>query len=184
MLQTVFCGFFFTEYLVFLFVLAMVYQEIQEMLEHTRRRNYFLKWWNCISTAMLFFFLLSGGLWLLGFAITGRWSATFTMITNFRERTVHKMLLLGNSCFSIAAILSVCHLGDLCQVNSVFGPLQLSVYRMFKDILKFLTIFLGLFFAFTLGVRNLYSYSRSLHLETIQKTNGTDNAVINHRLVT
>ena len=165
---------FLTEYLVFIFVLAMAYQETQKMLEHTPRRNYFLKWWKCITIVMLFLFLLSGGLCLLGFAITGRWSV----------RTARNMILLGNSCFSIAAVLSVFHLGNLCQVNSVFGPLQLSMYRMFTDILKFLTIFLGLFLAFTLGVRNLYSHSHSLHLEIRRQENKNDTAIKDQRLVT
>ena len=141
----------------------------------SQKMYYFLKWWNCFTTVMLFIYLFSGVLWLLGFLIVNK------------DKTGYMLLLVGNSGFSIASILSVFHFGNLCRVNSMFGPLQLSVYRMFKDILKFLTIFLGLFLGFTVGVRNLYSYNRSLQHEIRrQELNNTDNDFVltDHRLGT
>ena len=164
-------GFFVTEYLIYVFVLALTYQEIWRLSSHKPRIRYFYKWWNCLTTVMLSIFLLAAVFWLIGFAATGKWSSTFAIL---RERIAHRMLLLGSSCFSIASVLSVWHFVNLCQVSVFFGPMQLSVYRMFKDILKFLTFFLGIFLAFTLGVRNLYSYSRSLQLEIRQKENSTE----------
>ena len=178
---------FFSEYLIFIFVLAMAYREIWRMHSHEHIIDFFFKWWNCFTAAMLAIYLAAGAFWVIGFITTGaEWSTTFANITYFRKKAGHKMLLLGSSCFSIASVISVWHFGNLCQVNSVFGPLQLSMYRMFKDILKFLTIFLGLFLAFTLGVRNLYSYNRSLQLEIRQQENNTDSNVVvtNHRLNT
>ena len=153
---------FLPEYLTYIFILALTYQEIWRF---SKGECYFYKWWNWFMAAMLFIFFLAAVFCIMGFAISGKWS---------RERVAHSMLLLGSSCFSIASVLSVWHFGNLCQVNSLFGPLQLSVYRMFKDILKFLTFFFGIFLAFTLGVRDLYSYSRSLHLEISQKENSTE----------
>ena len=152
----------------------MIYQEIWRLNSHEPRIRYFYKWWNCLTTAMLFIFFSAAVFWVIGFSTTGKWSSTLAIL---RERIAHRMLLLGSSCFSIASVLSVWHFGNLCQVNSLFGPLQLSVYRMFKDILKFLTFFLGIFLAFTLGVRNLYSYSRSLQLEIRQKENSTESDI-------
>ena len=150
----------------------MIVQEILRMF--SQKMYYFLKWWNCFTTVMLIIYLLSGVLWLVGFLIVNR------------DKTGYVLLLVGNSGFSIASILSVFHFGNLCRVNSVFGPLQLSVYRMFEDILKFLTIFLGVFLAFTVGVRNLYSYNRSLQLEIRRQDNNTDNnfVITDHRLGT
>jgi hypothetical protein len=66
------------------------------------------------------------------------------------------------------------------QVNPVLGPLQLSLYRMFQDILKFLAFFGAIFLAFVMGVHNVYSYYRSVQTEiahdnrnnsTLQETN-------------
>ena len=156
------------EYLVFAFVLAMFLQQIQKI--RRERCFYFHKWWNCVLSAMLLGFLASGLLWLIGSTTVGGWSAV--ELISFWEIAGHKILLMANSLFSISSVISVFYLGSLCQVNSEFGPLQLSTCRMFKDIAKFLTIFLGVFFAFTLGVRNLYSYNRSLQVEYFQK-NGT-----------
>ena len=135
---------------------------------------YFHKWWNCVLSAMLLGFIISGLLWLIGSTAIGGWSAV-ELISSW-DIAGHKILLLANSFFSVSSVLSVFYLGSLCQVNSEFGPLQLSTLRMFKDISKFLTIFLGVFFAFTLGVRNLYSYNKSLQTEYFPQ-NSTEHAL-------
>jgi hypothetical protein len=131
------------------------------------RRSYFLKWWNCVLSAMLLGYFCAGLLWLIGSTAIGGWSAV-GLISSW-DIAGHNVLLLANSFFSVASVLTVFYLGCLCQVNSTFGPMQLSTLRMFRDITKFLMIFLGVFFAFTLGVRNLYSYNKSLQLEYIHE---------------
>lgn len=125
--------------------------------------SYFKKWWNCVLIIMLCGFLISGLFWLIGSTTIGGWAAR--NLKSSINITGHNILLVANSVFSISSIVSIAYLGSLCQVNAIFGPLQLSILRMVKDIAKFLTIFLGIFFAFTLGVRNLYSYNRSLEDE-------------------
>ena len=50
------------------------------------------------------------------------------------------------------------HLAHVFQINSVLGPLQLSLYKMLKDVLKFLAVFLLLYIAFATGVAKIYSY--------------------------
>ena len=115
----------------------MVVQEFLRMV--SQKMYYFLKWWNCFTTVMLFIYLFSGVLWLLGFLIVNK------------DKTGYMLLLVGNSGFSIASI------------------------------------FLGLFLGFTVGVRNLYSYNRSLQHEIRrQELNNTDNDFVltDHRLGT
>jgi hypothetical protein len=146
----------------------MFIQQVEKI--HREKCYYFHKWWNCVLSAMLVGFLVSGLLWLIGSTTMGGWSAV--KLVSSWQIAGHKILLMANSFFSISSVISVFYLGSLCQVNSEFGPLQLSTLRMFKDIGKFLTIFLGVFFAFTLGVRNLYSYNKSLQVEYFHK-NGT-----------
>ena len=160
--------FLLTEYLIFAFVLAMWLQQAQMIKKY--KLGYFRKWWNAVLIAMLIGFMLSAVFWIIGSSTVGGWAAT-NFISGV-DLAGHKILLMGNGLFSISSVISVFYLGSLWQVNSVFGPLQLSTIRMFKYIGKFLTIFLGVFFAFTLGVRNLYSYNRSLEAEYLDK-NGT-----------
>lgn len=113
----------FLEYLIFIIVLGMVVQEFNEMLNHRPWYSYFLKWWNIITTIMLLFFVLAALLWLIGYAITGGWSVyDYSLKGLAQNRHGYQLLLLGNSFFSLAIVVSVFHLVDLCQVrNSHFG---------------------------------------------------------------
>ena len=150
-----------TEYLIYAYVLTMFVKQLYHIYKDYG--NYVNKWWNIVLFVMLIGFLGAGLCWVAASAAIGGWSAA-NLISSFNIAG-HTVLLIGNGLFSISSVISVMYLGSLGQVNSVFGPLQLSTLRMFKDIGKFLTIFLGVFVAFTLGVRNLYSYSNSLEFE-------------------
>ena len=143
----------------------MLFKEICRICVY--RKSYFSKRRNTFLFLTLVIFLLSFILWCIG-------NKLLNGSMNSYHRNGHQMLFIGNSMFSIASVFIVFSVGNLCQVNPVFGPLQLLMYEMFKDIAKFLVLFLGLFAAFTLGVRNLYSYNHSLLLEIRQKENNTD----------
>ncbi len=96
----------------------MVVQEFIEMLHHKPRISYFFKWWNIITVIMLTLFLLAALLWLIGFALTGGWSVVDYSLTQFAKRKDgYQLLLLGNSFFSLAIVVSIFHLVDLCQVR-------------------------------------------------------------------
>ena len=150
-----------TEYLIYAYVLTMFVKQLYHIYKDYG--NYVNKWWNIVLFVMLIGFLGAGLCWVAASAAIGGWSAA-NLISSLNI-TGHTVLLIGNSLFSISSVISVMYLGSLAQVNSVVGPLHLSTLRMFKDIGKFLTIFLVVFVAFTLGVRNLYSYSNSLEFE-------------------
>ena len=105
--------FHFPEYVIFLIVISMALQEFLEMLNHKPRISYFFKWWNIVTTVMLTLFLLTALLWIIGFAITGGWLTRFA-----KNKDGYELLLLGNSLFSLAIVVSVFHLVDLCQVSS------------------------------------------------------------------
>ena len=109
----------FLEYVIFITVIGMAVQEFHEMLRHQPRMSYFFKWWNIITTVMLILFLLAAFLWILGFAITGGWSVKDQSLNRFVEnKDGYQLLLLGNSLFSLAIVVSVFHLVNLCQVRS------------------------------------------------------------------
>lgn len=82
------------------------------MLRHKPRMSFFFKWWNIVTTVMLILFLFAALLWILGFAITGGWNR----FAQYKDG--YELLLLGNSLFSLAIVVSVFHLVDLCQVRS------------------------------------------------------------------
>ena len=47
---------------------------------------------------------------------------------------------------------------NILQIDSVLGPLQLSLYKMLKDVWRFLVIFLLLYISFATGMVKVYSY--------------------------
>ena len=152
----------------------MLFKEICRICVY--RKSYFSKRRNTFLFLTLVLFLSGFIFWFIG-------NKLLKESMNSYHRVGHKMLFIGNTIFSIVSILTVFSVGNLCQVNPVLGPLQLFMYQMFKDIAKFMGLFLGLFAAFTLGVRNLYSYNRSLLLEIRQKENNTDSdkKITSHR---
>ena len=121
---------------------------------------YFHSRWNQVLTVMLIGFVVSDLLWLIGSTAVGGWPVD--KLESASDMAGHRILLLANSFFSISTVMSVFYLGSFWRVNSKCGPLQISTLRMFKDIRNFLTIFLGVFLAFSLGMRNIYSYRNKL----------------------
>ena len=65
---------------------------------------------------------------------------------------------MADTIYASATVMAFFHLAHVFQVNSVLGPLQLSLYKMLKDVLKFLAVFLLLYIAFATGVAKIYSY--------------------------
>ena len=107
---------------------------------------YFSKWWNVMHTLTLCTFLASYTLWLGTWGIYGDWKPrkdTFTM---------------ADVLYASAIVMTFLNFTYVFQVNKTLGPLQLSLYRMLKDVLKFLIIFLMLYIAFAAGVMKVYSY--------------------------
>ena len=51
------------------------------------------------------------------------------------------------------------------QVDSVLGPLQLSLYKMLGDVWEFLLLFLVLHLSFATGLAKMYSYYVASQLE-------------------
>ena len=57
------------------------------------------------------------------------------------------------------------------QVDSVLGPLQLSLYRMLNDVFHFLLLFLVLYLSFTTGLAKIYRYYVASQLEMKTRNN-------------
>ena len=127
------------------FVVGLFLQEAQEIIR-CGFLNYFSKWWNVVETLIVLLFLLSYVIWLSAWVRYGEWKPRKPEFT------------VADIIYASGTVMAFFHLAHILQVNSVLGPLQLSLYRMLKDVLKFLLIFLLLYSAFATGVVKIYSY--------------------------
>ncbi|XP_051903295.1 short transient receptor potential channel 6a isoform X1 [Hippocampus zosterae] len=66
--------------------------------------------------------------------------------------------LVSEGLYAVAVVLSFSRIAYILPANESLGPLQISLGRTVKDILKFMVIFLLVFLAFMIGMFNLYSY--------------------------
>lgn len=71
--------------------------------------------------------------------------------------------------FAVANILSFSRVSYLLPANEALGPLQITLGRMVKDILKFMLLFIVVIGSFMVGLHNLYWYY-SVH-DDIEITN-------------
>ena len=108
--------------------------------------NYISKWWNVVNALIVFTFLLSYTVWLSAWGYYGEW------------KPKKSAFIVADSIYASATVMAFCHLAHIFQVSSILGPLQLSLYKMLIDVLKFLAIFLLLYISFSTGVAKIYTY--------------------------
>lgn len=107
---------------------------------------YLSKWWNVVDTLIVVNFLVAYAVWLLAWTYYGNW----------KPRKLS--FIVANVLYASATLVAYFHLTHIFQVDSVLGPLQLSLYKMLKDVGRFLFIFLVLYISFVTGVVKVYSY--------------------------
>lgn len=130
--------------------------------------RYFAQWWNWVMVAMIIIFSASFILRLIAYG--KNWDVLHP-ITDFRPRGWYKLVLVANSLFSVAMVLSFVRLSVVFQVNDMLGPWQLSLYHLILDVLKFMLFFSIFFVAFGLSLRKLYSHY-VITQKYISKTSG------------
>ncbi|XP_068695738.1 short transient receptor potential channel 6-like isoform X2 [Montipora foliosa] len=134
------------EWVILGFVVGLL---VQEFLEFWREGYfiYFSKWWNVVDTMIILLFASAYSIWLTSFAYYGKqWKP---------EKT---SFIIADVFFSSGIVVAFFHLTHAFQVDSVLGPLQLSLYRMLRDVWKFLLLFLLLYISFATGLTKMYSY--------------------------
>ena len=128
------------------FVLGLFLQELWEAYQQGVK-IYFSKWWNVVAVVTISTFVVAYMMWIIVWQrIYGEWQPR------------RDPFIVADVLYASATVLAFFHLTHVFQVNSTLGPLQLSLYRMLKDVVKFLIIFLMLFIAFGTGVVKVYSY--------------------------
>ena len=88
---------------------------------------------------------------------------------------------MGAPLLALAKFISYTHCAwfQIFQIDSVLGPLQLSLYKMLKDVGRFLFIYLLLYLSFATGVVKVYSFYVTSQIE-LQKQNMTSDPQDSH----
>ncbi|XP_067017231.1 short transient receptor potential channel 4-like [Acropora muricata] len=148
------------DWVILAFVVGLL---IQEFLAAIREGFfvYFSKWWNVVDAVIIFLFVVSFVVWLSAYAHFGK-----------KWRPEKNAFIFADLFFSSAIIISFFHLTHIFQVDSVLGPLQLSLYKMLRDVWKFLLLFLVLYLSFSTGLAKMYSYYVASQVE-LQRQNMT-----------
>jgi hypothetical protein len=128
---------------------------------------------------MCFVFLASYVLRLIAYTygrIEGNWTV-LDSLTNSVLSGWYKVVLIANSLFSIGMMLSFINLSTFVQFNDTLGPLQLALYHLILDVMKFLLFFSFFFVAFGISLKKLYWHytSTQKHVAKTEErsTNGT-----------
>ena len=142
------------------FVLGLL---LQESLE-ARRQGFYIyisKWWNVVDTLIIVTFLTAYAVWLLAWTYYHK---------NWLPRK--SSFVVADVLYASAIVVAYFHLTHIFQVDSVLGTLQLSLYKMLKDVRRFLFIFLLLYISFVTGVVKVYSYYVASQIK-LQKMNAS-----------
>ena len=108
---------------------------------------YYSKWWNVVDTIIIATFIVAYAMWFIAWGAYDK---------QWKPRSPE--FISADMIYASASVMAFFHLVHVFQVNSTLGPLQLSLYKMLKDVLKFLLIFLLLYFAFFTGMTKIYTY--------------------------
>ncbi|XP_068733231.1 short transient receptor potential channel 4-like [Montipora capricornis] len=160
-----------------IWVFGITVQEIKHVKNQGVDR-YLCEWWHLAIIPMITLYILAAGLWIVGYACavsdSGGWTVHVRDLLGSTSLGPYRLLLLSNSFYALALVLTFFEASHVFQVNSVLGPLHLSLMMMGKDILRFLALFALNVFAFALAMRKLYSqYVHTSHHITELK-NGTE----------
>ncbi|XP_078355677.1 short transient receptor potential channel 5-like, partial [Oculina patagonica] len=160
------------EWMTFIWVIGLAVQELKVF--YSQGSNlYRRQWWNLVSLLMVTVFVLSYCFQIIAYGLVGSW-AVLDRFRKFVPSFGYQPILIANSLYVVGMVLSFFHISSAFQVNATFGPMQLSLYRLFRDVLKFLVFFALLFVAFGLSLRKLYSHYVSTQYQ-LAKANGTSN---------
>uniref|UniRef100_A0A4W5M7K9 Transient receptor potential cation channel, subfamily C, member 7a n=1 Tax=Hucho hucho TaxID=62062 RepID=A0A4W5M7K9_9TELE len=171
--------FSWTEMLIMNWVIGMIWSECKEIWADGPR-EYIMHLWNVLDFGMLSIFVASFTARLMAFLRASEAQLYVDMYvpnmpnidlsnaslppnvayyTHARNRWLPSdPQLISEGLYSIAVVLSFSRIAYILPANESFGPLQISLGRTVKDIVKFMVIFIMVFLAFMIGMFNLYSY--------------------------
>ncbi|XP_051965988.1 short transient receptor potential channel 4-like [Xyrauchen texanus] len=138
------------EWMILPWVLGFIWTEIKQMWDGGFQ-DYIHDWWNLMDFVMNSLYLATISLKMVA----------YIKYSGCKPRDTWEMwhpTLVAEAVFAVANIFSSLRLISLFTANSHLGPLQISLGRMFLDILKFLFIYCLVLLAFANGLNQLYFY--------------------------
>ena len=140
-------------------MVGITVQEIKHALQ--QKRQYFLAWWHLAVVPMIVCYIIAAVLWIVGYAFiasdSGSWTVDVRQLMGSTSLAPYHLLLLSNSFYSFAVVLTFFEASHILLANSTLGPLHLSLMNMGRDIMKFFALCGLNVCAFTLAFRKLYS---------------------------
>lgn len=162
-----------------IWVVGITVQEAKQALYQGMER-YLGEWWHLAVIPMILFYILAAVLYIVGYASiasdSGEWAVHVRHLVGKTSLGPYQLLLLSNSFYSLALVLTFFEASHLLQVNSTLGPLHLSLMMMVKDIVRFLALFAFNVCAFALAMRKLYSQ----YVQTSTHVATNNNSTTNH----
>ena len=141
-------------------MIGITVQEIKHAM-HQGKERYFSTWWHIAVIPMIVCYITAAVLWIVGYAFvasdSGSWIVPVRQLVGSTSLAPYHLLLLSNSFYSFAVVLTFFEASHVLQVNSTLGPLHLSLMNMGRDIMKFFVLFALNVCAFALAMRKLYS---------------------------
>ncbi|XP_055261316.1 short transient receptor potential channel 3 isoform X6 [Moschus berezovskii] len=168
--------FTWTEMLIMVWVLGMMWSECKELwLEGPR--EYIFQLWNVLDFGMLSIFIAAFTARFLAFLQATKaqqYVDSYVQESDLSEVTLPPEIqyftyardkwlpsdpqIISEGLYAIAVVLSFSRIAYILPANESFGPLQISLGRTVKDIFKFMVLFIMVFLAFMIGMFILYSY--------------------------
>ena len=142
--------------------------------------RYLAEWWHLAVILMIVSYAISAVLYIVGYAFiasdSGQGTVPVRHLLGSTSVGRYRLLLLSNSFYSFAIVLTFFEASHFLLVDSVLGPLHLSLMMMAKDIVRFLALFALNVCAFALAMRQLYSQ----YVQTSTRVTGHNNSTTSH----
>ena len=159
-------------------MIGITVQEVKQAL-HQGKERYFSEWWHLAVIPMIMCYVIAAVLWIIGYAFmasdSGEWTVHVRQLLGSTSLAPYHLLLLSNSFYSFAVVLTFFEASHVLQVNSTLGPLHLSLMNMGKDIMKFFVLFALNVCSFALAMRKLYSQYVQTSAQVTKNSNSTAN---------
>ena len=156
-------------------MLGITVQEIKHALQ--QKGQYFLAWWHLAVVPMIVCYIIAAVLWIVGYAFvasdSGSWTVDVRQLMVSNSLASYHLLLLSNSFYSFAVVLTFFEASHILLANSTLGPLHLSLMNMGRDIMKFFALCGLNICAFTLAFRKLYSQYKQTSTQVTKNTSST-----------
>ena len=144
----------YTDWFILLFVIGFVAEVIKDLYQFGRRR-FFSDAFNCMTVAIVTFFICHYVIW---------WVAAREMLRDgvktqegFFEHPSHNGLLISEGFISVGVILAFFYNLSFMQANPSIGPLLHAFIEMLIDVVKFFLYFFFIFLAFAVSCTKLYT---------------------------